>query len=199
MPLGNQRSREHLLRLSGTFDSLDAISFPRRGMRLRATAAVGRRSAQGNLITLNDEGIRRLELEATIVRSRGPHTVDVLLQWRHAWQREIQGIGHYTLGGVQRLSGYEPDQLSGNRLAFSRLTYYRRLNQQPVLTRGFFAGATLELGNTWHDGQPLHWQDLRRATSAFLGADTGLGPLYFGLSWAPQVPGVGLYLKLGRP
>ena len=34
--------------------------------------------------------------------------------------------------------------------------------------------------------------------SAFLGADTGLGPVYFGLTYAPR-GSAGLYLFVGRP
>jgi NTE family protein len=198
--VGRQSSREQVARLAGVIDYLDAASFPRGGWRLRAEAAAGRRWLSGSLVTdPGEETIRRIELDFTRVTSLGPHTLDATLQLRHARQREVQGLGRYTLGGVQRLSGYEQDQLSGNRLAFGRLTYYRRLNQQPVLTRGFFAGATLEAGNAWHDGESAHWGDLRWASSAFLGADTGLGPFYLGVTWAPHLPGMGLYLKLGRP
>jgi len=198
-PLSQQSARERVLRLVGVIDQLDAASFPRAGFRLRAEAAVGRRSADGSLAPSLNEEVQRVEVDSTVVRSLGVHTFDATLQLRYASQQEVQGIGRYSLGGFQRLSGYEQDQLSGNRLLFGRLTYYRRLNQQPILTRGFFAGATVELGNAWHDGNPTRWRDLRWASSAFLGADTGLGPLYFGLTWAPQVPGVGLYLQLGRP
>lgn len=197
---GRQAGREQVVRLTGVIDRLDAASFARQGWRLRAEAATGRRWLDGSLVTTpGEEAVRRLELDLTRVVSRGPHTLDATLQLRRAQQQEVQGLGRYTLGGVQRLSGYEPDQLSGNRLVFGRLTYYRRLNQQPVLTRGFFAGGTLEAGNTWHDNEAVRLNDLRWSGSTFLGADTGLGPLYLGLAWAPRLPGMSVYLKLGRP
>ena len=67
-----------------------------------------------------------------------------------------------------------------------------------MLTRGVFAGATLETGNAWLSPRTMRPGDLRWGSSVFLGADTGLGPLYFGATWAPQGRG-GLYLMLGRP
>ncbi|EWS60664.1 hypothetical protein Y694_01536 [Methylibium sp. T29-B] len=40
--------------------------------------------------------------------------------------------------------------------------------------------------------------DLRTGTSVFLGADTGLGPLYVGVAYAPRGD-TAVYLLLGRP
>jgi NTE family protein len=73
-----------------------------------------------------------------------------------------------------------------------------RLNRQPVLTRGVFAGATLEAGNAWLSSRAVSLRDLRWGGSAFLGADTGLGPMYLGLTYAPRGR-AGVYLMLGRP
>jgi NTE family protein len=40
--------------------------------------------------------------------------------------------------------------------------------------------------------------DLRTGMSLFVGADTGIGPLYLGLTYAPQGQ-AGLALFIGRP
>ncbi len=44
----------------------------------------------------------------------------------------------------------------------------------------------------------MAWGDLRLGSSLFLGADTGLGPVYLGLVHAPRGY-TGLYFLLGRP
>ena len=180
--------------------------------RLRLLGVYGRRSGSATLFAPGGESVRRIELDATDVHSAGRFSLDATLRLRYADQSLIQpfattatlgtaaggGVGQYTLGGFHNLSGYEVDQLSGNQVVLGRLTGYMRLNKQPVLTRGFFAGATVELGNAWAERSSLRWRELRSGYSVFLGADTGLGPFYLGLTWAPQ-GSTGVYLQLGRP
>ena len=194
--LAAQRAREWALRAGFVIDQLDHVSFPRAGWRVRLGLQSGRRSLDG------DGGTRtfhRAELDATQVASRGRHTVETTLRVREARQQQVEGVpGPYTLGGFHHLSGYEADQLSGHRMLLGRWTWTVRLNRQPVLTRGVFAGLTVEAGNAWVAPRAMRLDDLRLGTSAFLGADTGLGPLYFGLTWAPGRR-AGLSLMLGRP
>ncbi|PXW92772.1 NTE family protein [Sphaerotilus hippei] len=190
---------ESSLRLALMLDTLDHVSFPRAGWRLKMVAQAGRRRGLGTLVAGGREDFQRYEIDATHVVSLGRQTVDATVKLREAHQTLAGGLGHYTLGGFHNLSGYRADQLSGNQVLLGRLTYTLRLNQQPVLTRGFFAGATLEAGNAWSSsGSALRVNDLRWGGSLFLGADTGLGPLYFGFTWAPLGSG-GVYLLLGRP
>ena len=59
-------------------------------------------------------------------------------------------------------------------------------------------GASLEAGNAWLDRSDIGWKGLRTGSSLFVGADTGLGPLYLSLVHAPKGY-TGLYLFLGRP
>jgi NTE family protein len=210
LPVGTTlRSRELALRSTAVVDQLDYTSFPTRGYRLRLQLALGRRSANTDLLPPDGrEAFRRLELDANRVQSLGPYSLDASLRLRYADQSLLPvlqgvpgttlGLGQYTLGGFQNLSGYELDQLSGNQVLLGKLVVYRRLNEAPVLTRGFFAGASLELGNAWARRSAVRGGELRTGSSVFLGADTGLGPLYLGLTWAPQGSS-GVFLQLGRP
>ena len=110
----------------------------------------------------------------------------------------VAGIGRYSLGGFQQLSGYQPGQINGNYLAFGRLTYYKRRENSPVFARGLFFGASLEAGNAWNARGDAKLNDLRSGSSVFLGADTGLGPVYLGLTYAPR-GSTGVYLFVGKP
>ncbi|MGY0197387.1 patatin-like phospholipase family protein [Leptothrix sp. BB-4] len=193
-----ERTRERGLRAQLLVDQLDHVSFPRSGYRVRLQAEAGRRLLRPEGVDDRTESYRRLELDGQRVVSRGAHTVDAGLRWRQASQSPLLGRQAYTLGGFHNLSGYAVDQLDGNATLLARLTWTLRLNTQPVLTRGFFAGATLEAGNAWRDAASADLRQLRPGSSAFLGADTGLGPLYFGATWAPQ-GSPGLFLRLGRP
>jgi NTE family protein len=132
------------------------------------------------------------------VVSRGPHTFSLYGQVKASDARDNALAGQYQLGGFQQLSGYRPGQLSGNAVALARLGWYQRLEQTPVFARGFFVGATLEAGNAWTDRRELSLSGLRTGASLYLGADTGLGPMFLGLTWAPRGE-AGLALFIGRP
>ena len=83
-------------------------------------------------------------------------------------------------------------------MLFGRISWQRRLSDAPVFTRGWFVGGSLEAGNTWQSAGELSLKGLRFAGSAFIGADTGLGPLYLAIGSA-QRGSTALYLFIGRP
>jgi NTE family protein len=179
------------LRLQLQIDQLDDANFPRSGWRLRSTLMTGQQRGAS-------EPVHRLELDTTQAHSWGRDTV--ALHLRSAASRQGSNFlgGTYTLGGFQQLSGLRAEQLSGNALLLGRLSWYRRLSDQPVFTRGWFLGASLEAGNTWAAAGDLRLSGLRWAGSAFIGADSGLGPLYLAVGSA-QRGSTALYLFIGRP
>ena len=193
-----QSWREGGLRLGVVMDQLDFASFPTRGWRIEAENVLGRRRGPDDSGRTISEPFNRIELQANAVGSLGRHTLNGFVRALHADQQASQGLGRYTLGGFHNLSGYQAGEVEGNYLLFGRLAWYYRLNSQPVLTRGFFVGATLEAGNAWERRGDLSLGDLRGGGSVFLGADTGLGPLYLGIVQARR-GGPGLVLQLGRP
>jgi NTE family protein len=99
----------------------------------------------------------------------------------------------YRLGGFFRLSGLAQDELSGQQAGIARLAYLRRLNDIQFFKA--YAGATVELGNVWQDSGDL-FDDSILAGSAFIGADTPIGPLYLGYGHTDRGDG-SLYLFLG--
>ena len=186
------RWTEDAARARVVVDQLDFAVFPQSGYRAAAELWIGQRG--GDL----RGSFNRLEVEGSAVRSLGPHTAELYLQFKRADQRVDTAFQRYSLGGFQRLSGYQPGQLAGNDLMFMRLAWYRRLNQTPSLTRGFFVGATVEAGNAWARHSDADPTRLRMGFSLFLGADTGIGPLYLGLTHAPR-GSTGVALAIGRP
>jgi NTE family protein len=189
-----QTWRETGLRLKAVVDQLDFANFPQRGYRLTLEAVNGRLNGPQE----RRASSRRVELQASGAYSWGTHTLNGQLRVFDAHQPSDSTQGPYTLGGFQQLSGYKPGQLTGNALLFARLGYYKRLRETPLLTRGLFIGGSLELGNAWSDRSSVRGSDLRQAMSLFVGADTGLGPLYLALGHAPR-GGTAVYLFIGRP
>jgi NTE family protein len=173
-------------------DQLDYASFPLAGYRLEGQLWAGRRS--GDLTG----AFRRVETQGTWVSSFGAHTFNAHARVDVADLGQLDNVPRYTLGGFHELSGYYKDQLEGNVVALLRLDWYMRQSQALALTRGLFIGATLEFGNAWLRRSDIRATDLRSGMSVYLGADTGIGPLYFGLVYAPR--GItGLALIIGRP
>jgi len=191
---GGARGRliEDALRARAVVDQLDYAVFPQSGYRGTLEAWVGQRS--GDLTG----SFHRIEADGTVVRSLGADTFELHALLQTSEQGAGSSIERYSVGGFHRLSGYQPGQLIGNHALLLRLGWYRRLTQTPTLTRGFFVGATLEAGNAWSQRSDIALSTLRTGMSVFLGADTGIGPLYLGLTYAPQGR-AGLALFIGRP
>ena len=196
-PSGVVRAVETGLRVGLVVDQLDYVNFPQRGYRLE-TELIGGTLRTEALASRLEQSFNRLELQATAAGSAGRHTVNAYVRVQHVDRPLLNGLGRFALGGFHQLSGYKPGQIDGNSLLFGRLTYYRRLAESPVLTRGLFVGGTLEAGNAWSTASQISLGDLRTGMSAFVGADTGLGPLYFGLTYA-RGGSAGVYLFIGRP
>ncbi|MBP6224622.1 MAG: patatin-like phospholipase family protein [Rhizobacter sp.] len=185
------------LRVSATVDQLDFVNFPLHGYRVVGEAVVGARSVSG---PQGDEQFTRLEFEGTGVTTWGRTTFNAHMSAKSAGGEDLSGLGryNYNLGGFHRLSGYRYNQLAGSHVLFGRLTMYQRLEDIPLFTRGMFIGGSMEAGNAWIEAKDISLSRLRAGFSGFVGADTGVGPLYLGVAYAPRGD-LGLYLFLGRP
>lgn len=185
--------REAALNLRLSADQLDFALFPQQGWRAEAGLQAGERSGTGVA-----EAMYRVQASGTWVGTRGRHTLNLHAQTALSDEGGNPLVGRFTLGGFHNLSGYASGQLNGNHLLLARATWYMRLQQSVALTRGFFVGATLEAGNVWLDHRRVSLNDLRAGSSLFLGADTGLGPMYLGITSAPR-GSTGLMFFIGRP
>jgi len=188
------RWTERGLRAAVMADQLDFANFPSRGYRAQADLTLGRRDVGGGDTT----DFTRLDSSFTAVKSWGVHTVNLGGRLAYTNQIPLAAIDEYSLGGFQNLSGYRTAQVAGNYLLFGRLTYYQRLAYSVGVARALFVGGSLEAGNAWTDRSDITLRELRGAGSLFVGADTGIGPLYLSLVRAPRGY-TGLYLFLGRP
>lgn len=181
------------VRFSVVSDQLDHANFPQSGYRVKAETRLGHRRVLGQR---SDYGSH--DFTGTYAHSWGPHTLNAHMRLGATSDLPLGALEHYALGGFQQMSGYRVGELVGSRLLFTRLAYYQRLPVEVPLARGLFVGGSLELGNAWQRGEAFNLRELRTGASLFVGADTGLGPLYLGLVYAPRGY-TGLYLFLGRP
>jgi len=191
-PAKTQVWQEDALRVRGVVDQLDYVNFPTSGYRLEGEVVIGERTYQAS------EHMKRAAVEATVVDTFGRNTFELHGALKMADDRAPLGVDQYTLGGFQQLSGYRTDQLSGNAVLFGRLNWYTRLANTPVFARGFFLGASLEAGDALSSRSQLGFSHLRGGGSVYLGADTAIGPMYLGVTYAPRGE-LGIALFIGRP
>lgn len=172
-------------------DTLDNVSFPRTGVTGRIEVFVSRRQLGG------DENYGRWLAEGGAAYSFGPHTLLIGLKAGGAsGDARLPLYDQFRLGGPLELSGYRPGQFLGQNMDFGRLVYQGKIFDQPLL-RGAFAGLSLEAGRVG-DPAVVGRRSLLTSVATFIAVDSPLGPLYFGLGFAPGGNRTA-YLFLGRP
>lgn len=152
-------------------DSLDNIVLPRRGQLLflrheTSAAALGA-----------DADYQSLELRLINATTWQRHTLLTDLRYGTTLDGELPFHAAWKAGGLLRLSGYSPDELSGQGLALGKLAYWRQLNDlQRFGDLPFFLGGAVEAGQVWQS--PEQWgpdDDLTLAGTVLSAVDTPLG------------------------
>jgi len=113
---------------------------------------------------------------------------DITVRMTSKLKGNLQGdnAGQYYapqfLGGFLNMSGYQQDELYGDRVALGRLMVYWRAATLPsALGSGLYAGGSFEMGKVWRQGLTGADTNWLPAGSLFLGADTILGPFFLGV------------------
>ena len=182
------------MRASLFVDQTDAAWFPHSGYAFGGTAYSALTSF-GSAVSY-----QKLEGTSRFVKSWGPHTINLAAAGGTGLGSDMPPYETFTLGGPLKLSGYRINQLSGREYAFGRAMYYNRLMALPdILGSGIYVGGSAEVGwitgNNYDTTMP---QGTLWSASAFLGADTFLGPAYVGAGIANQGRW-SIYLLLGAP
>ncbi|MGV8040455.1 MAG: patatin-like phospholipase family protein [Thermoanaerobaculaceae bacterium] len=178
-------------RLGLALDQLDNVNFPRTGFLafaelFEATEGLGA-----------DIPYRRLDLNAVLAASRGRHALIAFAHGSSALGGTLPPSERVALGGLFNLTGLPPGEISGSYGGVAGLIYLYRLGQLPLFGKGVYAGLSFETGNVWDTAREVRSSELRRSGAALFGADTLLGPLYFG--WGTTSGGKdSFYLLLGR-
>lgn len=170
-------------------DSLDSLGFPRSGW-LGGGYAVTSRDWLG---ASDDYDLLGLDILHAGTWGRDSLLTGLRLAGNLGGEVPLQA--YYRLGGLLNLSGFNQAELSGPYAGLARAIYLRDLGTSLVTT---YAGASLELGNTWAERDEIGFDDVRVAGSLFVGADTIIGPVYLGYGYADGGNNA-IYLYLGPP
>jgi len=173
-----------------SFDRLDNYNFPDHGWVASLEYDVAREHLGG------DTDFDQLTAAGSGFRTLGNgHVIGLggLVSTTQNGEAAIQN--RYRLGGFLNLSGYVEDSLSGQQEGLVYAIYYKSFNPLPFLS--WYIGGSLEYGGVWEKKSNL-FDDGITAGSIFLGADTPIGPFYFGYGLAEGGHQT-VFLYLGRP
>ncbi len=176
------------------FDQLDHVAFPRSGWLANAQF-ISAGSALGG-----ENSFNRLTAGGGWATSKGDWTLLLSASGvTKIGNNQLPFVEAGFLGGFLNLSGTQPLQFWGNYSALGRVMVYKRLMKLPSFVgTGVYVGCSFETGNAWMTSSDVRWDNLRYAGSLYLGADTLLGPFYFG--WGRAGGGFhSFYLALGLP
>jgi NTE family protein len=174
------------------FDRLDNVNFPRQGWAadlelydsmtsLGAVDAYDKWYATGNA-----------------AYSFGEHTVRLnLTAGGHLGSNPLPAYDQFQWGGFLRQSGYATGQLVGASLQYGQVVYIHRLVRGGLFD-GAYGGVSLEVGNYGSPLVPSNTSGLLKSMALFVGADSLVGPVYFGYGRAADGQG-SFYFYLGRP
>ena len=182
------------IRLRFGVDTLEGdTGFPTSGSYLRLNSFFARGSLG------SDISYDKAELMAVQVFGNDSHSLILTTDIGSSLHTTIPFYDQFTLGGFLSLSGLRQQQLRGQQLFSMHAIYLHRLGSLPsVLGDGFYFGASLEGGNVWDNTQSISIRHLQYGSALFLGADTVLGPLYFGTGFS-QSGNQSFYLYIGLP
>jgi NTE family protein len=155
-------------------DTLDNIFFPRSGTRFGASA---QRLADFDDGDTNNKYRLGLLKPATFGRT----TVALRVQGEAIQSESDEPIEILSLGGFRRLSAYSQNSIPSDQYLLGSFEISHRLDAiDRVATLPFYAGLSVEYANVVLQSFE---QDLERnlgSIAAYVGADTVLGPVFFG-------------------
>ena len=176
--------------LSYRHDSLDSLYFPTSGMNHDLSYRYADESLGAALDYEQAAGA------GNFVLSWGKNTANLNYEAGYSFDDAAPLERWFQLGGLGRLSGLAPEQLSGRHAALFSLALYRRLNDIQFLPA--YAGFTLEAGNVWNARSDIGLDSLRYSGSLFIGAESPLGPVYFAIGHS-DTGDTAAYFYVGNP
>jgi NTE family protein len=157
-------------------DHLDHAFFPRNGHRTVVSGYAG------SEILGAARDYQRLGVNYTAVSSWGPHAFNINVAAGTSFHSNVPAYDAFSLGGPLNLSAYQLGEFAGRRMSFTRIMYYNRALPLPdLLGSGIYVGGSLEAGRIKDSFVPPADTGALYSGSIFLGADTFLGPAYFGV------------------
>jgi NTE family protein len=165
--------------LSLDHDNLDDLGFPTQGTRGSIDLSASRPTlgSEANGEVLRADWYRALSFER--------HRLLLGVEAQTAWGTPDDFNALATIGGFTRLSGYGDRELIGEHSTLGRAIYYRRFGDMSRLfALPAYIGVSAEAGRVWDTRDAVSIDSLLYAGSMFVGIDSPLGPIFFGVGAA---------------
>lgn len=187
-----------------SWDNLDSISFPSRGMKFDTTV----QRTQDNVMQSRSDSVSSM-FSFQGARRFGNQVLRARLRWDlFDGDADVLALEQFSLGGLLNLSGYPKGYLFGSEVRFGSLVYLYQLNDSKFsfFDAPFYLGASLERGAVYKPrfsriDSPNDIGGIW-AGSVFAGWDSPFGPLYLGYGQAQAGPlqqqPYRFYLSLGQ-
>ncbi|MCF7752153.1 patatin-like phospholipase family protein [Bacillus subtilis subsp. subtilis] len=172
-----------------TLDDIDSLYFPRDGVLVN----LGTYQSRPGLGA--DSGFGQWDLDAVAAKAFGRHALQLGLRYHVTATGSAPLQNLYRLGGRWRLAGFQHNQLTGQDYALGFAGYTYELGK--VLGRSAQVGGTLEYGNAWQRRSQMSLSDGIWNGSLFLGFDSWIGPLIFGMGFREGGHNV-VFIELGQ-
>ena len=172
------------------FDNLDKAFFPSTGHRATVKYIYSDQYSGSKPLTYN-----QYFLDYAGAFSMGKSTFEPHFKTGGTFKINDHGSGrgfadsqdfssYYTLGGLFNLSGLPSNAVTGNKMLFASLVYRYRLTDDNFfgsLGMPIYAGMSIESGGVLFGDDRLGQDDILYSSSAYVGADTVMGPFYLGV------------------
>ena len=210
-------------------DTLDNAFFPRKGVRIELRYTYSNQfymenpdatidPSSGEAFNPNDGKTTYSEVDFSFgsALTTGRHTFAPRLRFSQIFGAKdfgnSQDFGSYsTLGGLFNLSGLPTNALTGSNMALGEIIYRYRLTEDGFfgsLTPPTYIGMSIESGDAWYSEDldknnghgKIDFSQLKYSTSAYLAADTIIGPFYMavGATNFESEQYYSFYLSLGQ-
>jgi len=188
------------------YDSLDNAYFPRQGYRALISYVYSDQysgaESRFSQYLVDAAGAYTAGRHTFLPRVKFGSTVDT-----YNFADSLDLASYFTLGGLFNLSGLPTNAITGNNMALATLLYRYRLSDDGFfgsLSMPLYAGMSLESGNAWYNSEivtsgsdSFSTDKLLYSGSAYIAADTILGPFYFGVG-TTEFDYYSVYISLGK-
>ena len=172
-----------------TWDTLDNRFFPLHGNYLKVDYEFSRENIGA------DEEFEQLESKLILARTFGDrHSVMGGFQYNTTLNGSAPIQDLFRGGGFFRMSGFEPNELTGQHFGVGLLGYRYKLADIPLVPP--YLGATLEYGNAVDERDDIIDDGIWNG-SVYAGVPSFIGPLYLGYGWREDDSGV-FFIRLGK-
>ncbi|MDX1562333.1 MAG: hypothetical protein R3305_05375, partial [Gammaproteobacteria bacterium] len=171
-------------------DTLDSISFPRRG----AFATFEWRGSSTGVLGA-DQNFDQLLINAAYAKSWSRHTLLTRFRYDTTISGEAPIFNLFGIGGFLDLSGLNTRQFTGEHATRLGASYYRQVGDLALFPA--FVGMSVEVGNAWQSRSDISLNGSIWGGSIWAGVDTPVGPVV--LAYGDAEGGhSAFYVSLGR-